>query len=175
MSPTWLAQLGFGPTSASGLPAWNNLKFILPFFLPSFLPHKYCDVGYTLCEITNTFPSSLTVPKLQSNNLPSDSGLIPWGSQVYEEKYPWDSSSRSGLRFHLPPYGSRSSRPPGFWWNSRHSQFWFLLIPQVSAFTFIQSSMDSFFYANATAWLNIIIIYLPVFHFIKNIEVIQGT
>lgn len=48
MSPTWFTQLGFGPTSASGLVSCQpetTLNSLFLSFFPSFLPHKYCDVG----------------------------------------------------------------------------------------------------------------------------------
>ena len=178
MSPTWFTQLGFGPTSANGLPAWNNLKFILPFFSSCLPSTQILWRGAIHCvKLQILFPPAWQYQNCSQTISLLDSGLIPWGSQVYEEKHPWrlltlvrptySSSSIWKLKFKASRFLMKSQKPK--------SQFWFLLIPQVSAFIFIQSSMDSFFYANATARLNIIIIYLPVFHFIKNIKVIQGT
>ena len=66
-------QLGFGPTSASGLLSCQPVTTLNSFFLPFFCTN-IVTWGYKLCEITDTFPSNQTVPKLQSSNLPSG----PW-------------------------------------------------------------------------------------------------
>ena len=176
MSPTWFTQLGFGPISASGLVSCQPETTLnsLFLFLPSFLPHKYCDVGLYIVwnyKYVSLQPDSTKIAVKQS----------PFWTMVWflddlrfmRRSILGDSSPWSGLRFLSSFILKQMFKASRFLMKSQAKPALAPAYSPVSAFIFIQSSADSFFYASATVWLNIV--YLPVFCFIKNIEVIQGT
>lgn len=154
MSPTWFTQLGFVPTSASGLPAWNNLKFILPFFSSCLPSTQILWRGAIHCvKLQILFPPAWQYQNCSQTISLLDSGLIPWGSQVYEEKHPWrlltlvrptfSSSSIWKLKFKASRFLMKSqAKPilvpaysPGFCFHF-HSEFYgFLLLCQCNSKT----------------------------------------
>ena len=70
------------------LPTWNNLKFTLPF--SSFLPStQILWRGAIHCvKLQIRFPPTRQYQNCSQAISLLDNGLIPWGSQVYEEKHP---------------------------------------------------------------------------------------
>lgn len=72
------------------LPTWNNLKFTLSFFF-SFLPStQILWRGAIHCvKLQILFPPTRQCQNCSQAISLLDSGLIPWGSQVHEEKHAW--------------------------------------------------------------------------------------